>query len=60
MEGRPVCMGYGQDLGNLEFPVQNFKTYPRSNKKRWSFGSKLENISGAGNFIGGKRSTKDR
>lgn len=51
LEGKPGRMGYGWSLENLEFPVQNFKTYPRSNKKLWSFGSRLERNYGAGNFM---------
>lgn len=58
-EGKPGCMGCGQDWENLEFPAQNFKTYPRSNRKPWSFGSKLERNSGAGNFTSGRRLTRD-
>lgn len=51
-------MGYGQDLENLEFPVQSFKT-SRNNKKLWSFGSKLKRNSRAGNFTGGRRPSGD-
>lgn len=57
-EGKPGCMECGQDLENLEFPVQNFKIYPRSNRKPWSFGSNLERNSGAGNFTSGRRLTE--
>lgn len=40
-EGEPGHVGCGQDWGNLEFPVQNFKTSPRSSKKLWRFGKEL-------------------
>lgn len=58
-ERKTGCVGCGQDLENMEFPVQNFKTYPRSNRKPWSLGSKLERNSGAGNFTSGGRLTRD-
>lgn len=58
-ERKTGCVGCGQDLENMEFPVQNFKAYPRSNRKPWSLGSKLERNSGAGNFTSGGRLTRD-
>lgn len=62
LDGMGVCkeslVHGGQDLENLEFPVQNFKTYPESIRKHWSFGSKLERNSGAGNFTSGRRLDK--
>lgn len=55
LEGKPGRMGYRWSLENLEFPVQSFKTYPRSNKKLWSFGSRLErNYGWSWQFYGGK------
>lgn len=52
-------LGCGQGVENLESPVQNFKTYLRSNKKIWSFGSNLERNSGAGNFTSGRRPIRE-